>query len=150
MFCPGLFLSLLSLFSFPSCSAARARPPILLTNARNPSAPPGSSQSSLPPLFSRQGGMEQGALSLPFFPSLVLTHTLSPPLSAFIGLRCSAAAIAASGSLTFTSGDKYGFVWDIPGFQRRRVFDTDPPSCDPPRSRDILGANLPGRARRAS
>lgn len=156
MFYPGLFLSRsslsFSLFFFPSCSTARARPPILLTNARNPSAPLGSSQSSsFPPLFSRQGaeGSRGSSLSLLFFPSLVLTHTLSPPLSAFIGLRCSGAAIAASGSLTFTSGDKYGFVWDIPGFQRRQVFDTDPPSCDLPRSRFTRGTPTCRNARAA-
>lgn len=133
---PALFLSLFSLILFfVLLHSARARPPILLTNAWNPSVPPVHRN---PPFLLYSVG---GTSPFPFFLLFVLTRT-SPPLSAFIGLRCPAAAIAASGSLTFTSGDKYGFVWDIPGFQRRRVFDSDPPSYD----RDLFGADPSERA----
>lgn len=43
--------------------------------------------------------IQLGDLSLLFFPSLRSYSYLSSPLSAFIGLRCPAAAIAESGSL---------------------------------------------------
>lgn len=132
-FLPSSSLSLLSFYFFPSSAA---RPPILLTNARNLSAPPVHRN---PPFLLYSIGRLS---SYPFFLLFVLTHTF-PLLSAFIGLRCPAVAIVESGSLTFTSGDKYGFVQGIPGFQRRAEFSI------PIRHRvilydhDLFGANLP-------
>jgi len=131
----GLFLSSsLSHYSF-SRPPQHDRPSFSLTHG-----------ISLPRLFIAillSSSIQSGGLSpYPFFLLFVLTHT-SPLLSAFIGLRCPAAAIVESGSLTFTSGDKYGFVQGIPGFQRRAEFSI------PIRHRailydcDLFGANLP-------
>lgn len=79
VFCPGLFLSLFSLFSFPSCSAAR--PPILLTNAQDPSAPPVHRNPPLPPLFSRWPlpTLFSFSRSYPYLPAIIRFHWPSVP-----------------------------------------------------------------------
>lgn len=135
--CPlslSLFLSFYSFFRPPQ----HDRPSFSLTHG-----------ISLPRLFIAillSSSIQSGGLSpYPFFLLFVLTHT-SPLLSAFIGLRCPAAAIVESGSLTFTSGDKYGFVQGIPGFQRRAEFSIPIRHRAILYDRDLFGANLPERA----
>lgn len=88
MFCP-VFFSHSSFYFFPAPQLDR--PSFSLTHRIPP-----------PRLFIAillSSSIHLGDLSLLFFPSLRSYSYLSSPLSAFIGLRCPAAAIAESGSL---------------------------------------------------
>lgn len=106
MFCL-VFSSRSSLYSFFFRSPQLDRPSFSLTHGIPPPLPVHRNPPFL--LYS-----VEGALSLPFFPSLrsylylpaiIRFHWPSVPRRGNSGER---------GSLTFTSGDKYGFVWDIP------------------------------------
>jgi len=109
----------------PSFSLTHGIPPSRLFIAILPSSTIQSRGTSPFPFF----------LLSSFLPAIIRFHWPSVPRRGNSG-----------GSLTFASGDKYGFVRGIPGSQRRQVFDTDPPSCAILRDRDLFGADPSLRA----